>query len=86
MQDDDGAAYIAYSSEKNRVMHVARLTDDYRGVGNQYLRTMVPAPRHPKLSKPYTAGAVQCCHTASPCGPALRDLAAGGRRHPCGMR
>ena len=41
MQDDDGAAYIAYSSEKNRVMHVARLTEDYRGVGNQYLRTMV---------------------------------------------
>ena len=45
MQDDDGAAYIAYSSEKNRVMHVARLTDDYKGVVNQYLRTMVLTPR-----------------------------------------
>ena len=49
MQDDDGTAYIAYSSEKNRVMHVARLTDDYKGVVNQYLRTMVLTPRNLNL-------------------------------------
>ena len=42
-QDDDGSAYIAYSSESNRVMHIGQLTPDYRNVGNQYLRTMVTA-------------------------------------------
>lgn len=31
-QDDDGVAYIAYSSEDNRVMHIGPLTRDFTGV------------------------------------------------------
>ncbi len=31
-QDDDGAAYVAYSSEENRVMHISQLTRDFTGV------------------------------------------------------
>jgi hypothetical protein len=44
MQDDDGSAYIAYSSEHNKVMHIGQLTADFRNVGNQYLRTMARYP------------------------------------------
>lgn len=40
-QDDDGSAYIAYSSEDNRVMHIAQLSKDYAQLGKQYIRTMV---------------------------------------------
>ena len=50
-QDDDGTAYIAYSSEGNRVMHIGQLTADYRNVGNQYLRTMVPCFRPARLCR-----------------------------------
>lgn len=32
MQDDDGTAYIAYSSEDNRVMHIGPLTRDFTNV------------------------------------------------------
>jgi len=31
-QDDDGTAYIAYSSEDNRVMHIGPLTRDFTNV------------------------------------------------------
>jgi hypothetical protein len=30
-KDDDGAAYLFYSSQKNATMHITRLTDDYLG-------------------------------------------------------
>lgn len=40
-QDDDRSAYIAYSSEDNKVMHIAQLTRDYTDVGKEYIRTMV---------------------------------------------
>ena len=40
-QDDDGRALIAYSSERNKVMHVARLTRDFTDVESGYARTMV---------------------------------------------
>ena len=31
-QDEDGAAYLIYSSDQNRTMRIARLTDDYLGL------------------------------------------------------
>jgi len=40
-QDDDGSAFIAYSSEDNSVMHVARLTADYLGIHPTYNRILV---------------------------------------------
>lgn len=40
VQDDDGAAYIAYSSENNKVMHIGRLTRDYLDVEPDYIRTL----------------------------------------------
>lgn len=40
-QDDDGKALIAYSSERNKVMHVARLTRDFTDVELGFARTMV---------------------------------------------
>lgn len=33
-QDDDGTAYIIYSSEENRTLYIARLNDDYTNVVN----------------------------------------------------
>jgi beta-xylosidase len=42
-QDDDGAAYLFYSSENNDVMHIARLTDDYLGVRDDFQRAFVGA-------------------------------------------
>ena len=44
-QDGDGKALIAYSSERNRVMHVARLTKNFTDVDIAYARTMV-SPFH----------------------------------------
>jgi hypothetical protein len=40
LQDDDGTAYIAYSSENNKVMHVGRLTRDYLHVEPRYKRIL----------------------------------------------
>ena len=40
-QDNDGKALIAYSSERNKVMHVARLTKNFTDVDIAYARTMV---------------------------------------------
>ena len=54
LQDDDGSALIAYSSERNKVMHVARLTRDFTDVEPGFSRTMVSCP---------SAGeAVRCKH------------------------
>lgn len=51
MQDDNGKAYIAYSSERNRVMHVAGLTANFTDVESTYRRTMVsPAVRYGSLT------------------------------------
>lgn len=41
MQDDDNSAYIAYSSEENKVMHISQLSKDYVGVTQKFTRTMV---------------------------------------------
>jgi len=40
-QDDDGKAYVFYSSEGNATMHIARLTDDYLGVRPQETRIFI---------------------------------------------
>jgi len=40
-QDDDGSAWIFYSSENNDSMHIARLADDYLGVRDGYERAFV---------------------------------------------
>ena len=37
-QDDDGSAYVAYSSENNMVMHIARLRPDYLAPEPDYKR------------------------------------------------
>ncbi len=39
--DDDGKAYLFYSSEANPTMHVARLTDDYLRTTGEYVRIFV---------------------------------------------
>ena len=39
--DDDGAAYLFYSSEGNPTMHVARLTDDYLKPSGKYARLFI---------------------------------------------
>ncbi|KAK9915194.1 hypothetical protein WJX75_005945 [Coccomyxa subellipsoidea] len=44
-KDDDRSAYIAYSSEDNKVMHIAQLSKDYTDVGKEYIRTMVGMSR-----------------------------------------
>lgn len=44
-QDDDGAAYIAYSSEGNRVMHLSRLSADLCGVAPAFERALVGLSR-----------------------------------------
>ena len=51
-QDEDGSAYIAYSSEDNRVMHIAALSDDYLRVQPSYVRVLVNRKREaPALFK-----------------------------------
>lgn len=37
-QDDDGAAYLLYTSEENRTLHISRLADDYLHTAGQYAR------------------------------------------------
>ena len=44
-QDDDGAAYIAYSSEGNRVMHFARLAPNLDNVAPGFERALVGQSR-----------------------------------------
>ena len=44
-QDDDGAAYIAYSSEGNKVMHLARLAPSLDDVAPGYERALVGQSR-----------------------------------------
>ena len=39
-QDDDGAAYIAYSSEGNKVMHLARLAPSLDAVAPSFERAL----------------------------------------------
>ena len=39
--DDDGKAYLFYSSEGNPTMHVSRLTDDYLHTGGQWARLFI---------------------------------------------
>jgi hypothetical protein len=40
-QDDDGRAYLFYSSEENPTMHVSLLTDDYLHTAGKYARIFV---------------------------------------------
>ena len=44
-QDDDGAAYIAYSSEGNKVMHIARLAPNLDDVAPGFERALVGQSR-----------------------------------------
>ncbi|MEI8287936.1 MAG: glycoside hydrolase family 43 protein [Verrucomicrobiota bacterium] len=44
-QDDDGAAYFFYASEKNKTMHVVRLTDDYLDASERWERILVEEER-----------------------------------------
>ena len=44
-QDDDGAAYIAYSSEGNKVMHLARLAPSLDSVAPGFERALVGQSR-----------------------------------------
>ena len=44
-QDDDGAAYIAYSSEGNRMMHFARLAPNLDNVAPGFERALVGQER-----------------------------------------
>lgn len=38
---DAGDAYIAYSSEENSVMHIARLTNNFTAIDRRYRRILV---------------------------------------------
>ena len=49
MQDDDGTAYVAYSSENNMVMHIACLKPDYLAPEPDYHR--VRQVKHLHLSE-----------------------------------
>jgi len=40
-QDDDGKAYVFYSSEENPTMHVSLLTDDYLRPAGKYARVFI---------------------------------------------
>ncbi|KAK9810662.1 hypothetical protein WJX73_008429 [Symbiochloris irregularis] len=44
-KDDDGSAYLVYTSEDNRALHIAQLTEDYLGVRPGYTRAMVNLKR-----------------------------------------
>ncbi|BDA43720.1 hypothetical protein COCOBI_04-7350 [Coccomyxa sp. Obi] len=44
-KDDDNSAYIAYSSEDNKVMHISQLSKDYVGVTQKFIRTMIGMSR-----------------------------------------
>ncbi len=40
-KDDDGKAYLVYSSEFNSTLHISRLTDDYLAQSGQFIRTFI---------------------------------------------
>lgn len=44
-QDEDGAAYLIHSSEQNKTMYIARLTDDYLAPNGEYARAFVNEQR-----------------------------------------
>ena len=44
-QDEDGSAYLAYSSESNMVMHIARLQPDYLAPEPSYQRVRAAVPK-----------------------------------------
>jgi hypothetical protein len=73
-QDDDGAAYVAYSSEENRVMHISQLTRDFTGV---QVRVAQPYPIYetPTLAQRSHAPP----QTTSDCPPAFALLGCGER-------
>ena len=43
-QDDDGSAYLIYSSERHSTLHISRLTPDYLGQSGQFIRAFVTRP------------------------------------------
>ncbi len=45
-KDDDGAAYLVFSSEWNRNITVALLTDDYTRVADVFIKTLIHPRRH----------------------------------------
>ena len=45
VQDDDSSAYVVYSSEDNRVMHIGRLSADYLRTDGPFTRAMVNLSR-----------------------------------------
>lgn len=51
-QDDDGAAYLVFSSEWNRNTTIARLTDDYLGVDDAFIKTQVHPYRNEGRESP----------------------------------
>ncbi|HTQ66797.1 MAG TPA: glycoside hydrolase family 43 protein [Puia sp.] len=51
-QDDDDKAYLIYSSEDNKTMHICMLTDDYLNPTSSYKRILIGANREaPALFK-----------------------------------
>ena len=44
-QDDDGAAYVLFSSEWNKTLHIARLRDDYLGTAGEASRHFIDQSR-----------------------------------------
>lgn len=44
-KDDDGKAYLVYSSEENRTMHISQLTPDYLNTVGTYTRNFVDKSR-----------------------------------------
>lgn len=44
-QDTDGTAYLVHSSNWNRTLHIARLTDDYTDVDGLYVSALVDQTR-----------------------------------------
>lgn len=44
-QDEDGTAYLIYSSEMNSTLHVAELTEDYLGYTGRFARIMIDRKR-----------------------------------------
>jgi len=44
-KDDDGEAYLFYSSEMNKTMHITPLSEDYLGVGDHFSQVFVGQSR-----------------------------------------
>jgi beta-galactosidase len=51
-QDDDGSAYLFFSSEYNRNITVARLSDDYLQIGDEFTKTLIHARRNDGRESP----------------------------------